>query len=197
MAISINGVAIGGTSGTSGLNGTSGTNGSPGTDGTSGTNGTSGTSSNPRTLTSLVGNNLIGTSNQISASYLIPAGTLSTNNSIYIRNLLTKTAGSTTSTGRIYINTSNSLTGATLLGTAGGMNSTVYIQRFERNYFYDGTNLFVYNPSNGISTDLTSGTITLVAFNRLIDNYLIFAVQNSTTTPDNLGHKRVIVQLYD
>jgi hypothetical protein len=152
---------------------------------------------NPITLSTKVGSNLIGTTNQISAFVLIPAGTINTNNSIYIRNLLTKTAGSTTSTARIYINTSNSLTGATLLGTAGAMNSTVYIQRFERNFFFDGTNLYVYNPSNGISTDLTSGTITLVPFNPAIDYYLLFAVQNSSTTPDNQGHKRVIVQIYE
>lgn len=152
---------------------------------------------NPATLASVNGLNLTGTANQISASVLIPAGTIVTNNSIYIRNLLTKTAGSTTSTGRIYINTTNSLTGATLLGTSGGMNSTTYIQRFERNFFFDGTNLNIYNPTNTISTDLTSGTNTLVAFNPAIDNYLLFAVQNSTTTPDNLGHKRVIVQIYD
>jgi hypothetical protein len=152
---------------------------------------------NPITLSTKVGSNLIGTTNQISAFVLIPAGTINTNNSIYIRNLLTKTAGSTTSTARIYINTSNSLTGATLLGTAGAMNSSVYIQRFERNFFFDGTNLYVYNPTNGISTDLTSGTITLVPFNTAIDNYLLFAVQNSTTTPDNQGHKRVIVQIYE
>jgi hypothetical protein len=152
---------------------------------------------NPRTLASVVGSNLTGNTNQISTSVLIPAGTLVANNSIYIRNLLTKTAGSTTSTARMYLNTTNSLSGATLIATAGAMNSTIYIQRFERNFFFDGTNLNVYNPTNGISTDLTSGTNTLVAFNPSINYYLIFAVQNSATTPDNLGHKRVIVQIYD
>lgn len=155
-------------------------------------------STNPRTLSSVVGLNLTGTANQVSASVLIPAGTMVTNNSIYVRNLLTKTAGSTTSTGRIYINTTNSLTGATLLATASlSMNGAIYFQRFERNFYFDGTNLNVYNPTNGISTDLTVGTMTLVSFNASIDNYLLFAVQNGTTTPDNLGHKRVIVQLYD
>lgn len=152
---------------------------------------------NPRTISSVNGLNLIGTSIQISASVLIPAGTLVANNSIYIRTLMTKTGGSTTSTGRMYINTTNSLTGATLLATSGGMNSSVYFQRFERNFFFDGTNLNIYNPTNGISTDLTAGTNTLVAFNTANDYYLLFAVQNSTTTPDNLGYKRVIVQIYD
>lgn len=155
-------------------------------------------STNPRTLANVVGLNLTGTANQVSASVLIPAGTMVTNNSIYVRNLLTKTAGSTTSTGRIYINTTNSLTGATLLATASAsMNGALYFQRFERNFYFDGTNLNVYNPTNGISTDLTVGTITLVSFNPSVDNYLLFAVQNTSTISDNLGHKRVTIQIYD
>lgn len=155
-------------------------------------------SANPTTLASINGLNLTGTANQISASYRIAGGTLVADNSIYIRNLLTKSAGSTTSTGRIYINTTNSLTGATLIATASqAMNSSNYFQRFERNFFFDGTHLNCYNPTNAISTDLTVGTLTKVAFNPAIDYFLIFAVQNGTTTPDNLGHKRVIVQLYD
>jgi hypothetical protein len=152
---------------------------------------------NPRTLASINGSNLIGTANQISASVLIPANTLVSNNTIYIKNLLTKTAGSTASSGRIYINTSNSLTGATLLATANSMNSTNYHQRLERNIFFDGTNLNMYNPSAGASFDLGNSIMTLVPFNPANNYYLIFAVQNSTTTPDNLGHKRVIVQIYD
>jgi hypothetical protein len=156
-----------------------------------------GGSSNPTTLASIVGSNLLGTANVISAWYLMPGGTVSTNNSIYIRNLLTKRFGSTTSTGRIYLNTTLSLTGATLLATAAPMNSTTYIQRFERNFYFDGTSLYVYNPTNAISTDLTTGSRTLVPFNPATDYYLIFAVQNSSTTPDDLGHKRVIIQLYN
>jgi len=154
-------------------------------------------SSNPRTLASLIGSNLIGTANQISTSYKIAGGTLVANNSIFINDLLTKTAGSTTSTGRIYINTSNSLTGATLIATVGAMTSTTYIQRVFRTYYFNGTHLLVYNPTSQLSTDVTAGTITLVPFNPANDYYLIFAVQNSNTTPDNLGHTRVIIQLYD
>jgi hypothetical protein len=152
---------------------------------------------NPRTLSSINGSNLTGNTNQISASVLIPAGTMSTNNTIYIKNLLTKTAGSSTSTPRIYINTTNSLTGATLLASAALMNSTTYHQRFERNFYFDGTNLNGYSATTAFANDLASSTITLTAFNPANAYYLIFAVQNSSTTPDNLGHKRVIVQIYD
>jgi hypothetical protein len=152
---------------------------------------------NPRTLESVNGSNLTGTSNQISASVLIPSGTLVANNTIYIKNLLTKTAGTTSSSARIYINTSNSLTGATQIATASGMSATNYHQRFERNFYFDGTNLFCYSPSNGVSSDLVQGAISLYSFNPANNYYLLFAVQNGTTTPDNLGHKRVIVQIYD
>jgi hypothetical protein len=153
-------------------------------------------SSNPRIINAN-GLNLTGTINQVSASVRIAGGTLVANNTIYIKSLLTKTAGSTASTARIYINTSNSLSGATQIATAGSMTSNNYHQRFERNIFFDGTNLNIYSPSNGISHDLTAGVISLYSFNPANDYYLIFAVQNSTTTPDNLGHKRVIVQIYD
>ena len=152
---------------------------------------------NPTTLASGTGLNLTGSTNQISASVLIPAGTLTANKSIWVRNILTKTAGSTTSTGRIYMNTTNSLTGATLLGTGQTMNGTTYFQRFERNFLFDGTNLIGISVVNGFATDLTASTISNIAFNTLVDNYLIFAVQNSSTTPDNLGHKKYIVQIYD
>jgi hypothetical protein len=154
-------------------------------------------SANPRTLASVNGLNLTGTAIQISASVLIPANTLVTNNSIYIKNLLTKTAGGTNSIPRLYINTSNSLTGATSLGSAGGMSTTVWFQRFERNIFFDGTNLNCFSAGISSSTDLTSSAMLLVPFNPAINYYLIFAVQNSTASPDNLGHRRVIVQIYD
>ena len=152
---------------------------------------------NPKMIASVNGLNLTGNTNQISASVFIPAGTIVTNNTLYIQSLLLKSAGSTTSNGRVYLNTSNSLTGATLLGTSAQMTGTNYIQNWRRNMFFDGTHLNVYLTTGFISSDLTVGGIAKIAFNTANDYFLIFAVQNSTTTPDNLGHKRVIVQIYD
>jgi hypothetical protein len=155
-------------------------------------------SSNPKTLASVNGVAVVGTANQISASVLIPSGTLVTNNTIFIRDLIVKTTGTVTSTPRLYINTTNSLTGATLIGTAGYMTSvTQYSQQFWRNFFFDGTNIYVYSSGTNISSDLTSGAITLVPLNPVNDYYLIFAIQNGTATPDSVSHKRVIVQIYD
>jgi hypothetical protein len=152
---------------------------------------------NPRTLASFNGLNLTGSTNQISASVLIPAGTISTNNTIYIKGFLNKTAGTTNSTPRFYINTTNSLSGATFLGAGNGMGTSVYFQRFERNIFFDGTNLNSFNSATSSANDYTSSGITLTSFNPAVNHYLIFAVQNTTTTPDNLGWKRTIVQIYD
>ena len=152
---------------------------------------------NPRTLTSINGSNLTGNTNQISASVLIPAGTLVTDNTLYIKGFLTKTSGSSTSTGRIYINTTNSLSGATLLATALSMTSTFYFGRLDRNFFFNGTNLNFYNSGSATNNDNTTGAMTLFAFNPATAYYLIFAIQNSSTTPDNLGWRRVTVQIYD
>ena len=152
---------------------------------------------NPRTLASVVGSNLTGNTNQISTSVLIPANTLVTDNTIYIKGLLTKTAGSSSSTPRVYINTTNSLSGATLLATPLPMTGTAYHQRVERHFYFNGTNLNGLASNSGASSDATSNAITLTAFNPANAYYLIFAIQNSSTTPDNLGWKRLIVQIYD
>ena len=77
------------------------------------------------------------------------------------------------------------------------MASNNYIQQFWRSFFFDGSSLYLYSTGNPISTDLTQGPITYYSLNPANDYYLLFAIQNGTTTPDNLGHKRVIVQIYD
>jgi hypothetical protein len=159
--------------------------------------GTGDIATNPYTLSNINGSNLTGNTNQISASYRIAGGTLATDNTLYIKGLLTKTAGSSTSTPRIYINTSNTLTGATLLSTPLPMTGTAYFQRVERHFYFNGTNLNGLVSNSGASSDVTSNAITLTAFTPANDYYIIFAIQNSSTTPDNLGWRRVIIQRYD
>jgi hypothetical protein len=152
---------------------------------------------NPSTIGTANGTAITGTTIQISASVLIPAGTLVANNTLYIKAFINKTAGSGVTTPRYYVNTANTLTGATLLGAGGGMSTSVYFQRFERNIFFDGTNLNSFLSGTSAANDYTLSGITLTAFNPLVDNYLIFAISNGTTTPDNGNFKRVIVQKYD
>jgi len=141
--------------------------------------------SNPRLLsfTGITGSNSVSNSVTICHSVLLPANTLGTNNilQLILRMIrITNTAGQVF--GRIYVNTSNSLTGATLISpaltiNAGGAQNIGY---FERNYSYNGTSLVT-----GVSTnfsDYTHGTIQTTTFNRAVNQYILFTIQSNTAT---------------
>jgi hypothetical protein len=154
---------------------------------------------NPRTIQSVNGTNISGLVNLQSASIFIPAGTISTNNTIYIKAFIERTvaSGAGSTVFRFYVNTSNTITGATLLGSAAGMATTVRFQRFERNIFFDGTNLNLFLTGTSSANDYASSAISLIGFNPAIDNYLLFAVQHSTSATDVANWRRVITQAYD
>lgn len=154
---------------------------------------------NPEMIGSVVGSGIMGITNQISASVFIPSGTISTNNTIYIKSFIDRTvvSGVGSTLFRFYFNTSNSLTGATFLGSAATMSSTNRFQRFERNIFFDGTNLNLYGVGTNGATDYNVGVISLIGFNPAVDNYLIFAVQHSTSLTDVASWKKTNIQLYD
>jgi hypothetical protein len=77
--------------------------------------------------------------------------------------------------GRIYFNTTNSLTGATLFNTLFTMNNGHQTGYVERNFSYNGTNLTSY--LNAAYSDYTTGNIVNLAFNKSVDNYVIFTMQ--------------------
>jgi hypothetical protein len=154
---------------------------------------------NPKMIASFVGSGVMGTTNQISISVLIPAGTISTNKTIYIKSFIDRTvvSGAGSTNFRFYVNTSNTLTGATFLGSGANMASTVRFQRFERNIFYDGTNLNLFLTGTSAANDYVASAISLIGFNPAVDNYLIFAVQHSTSLTDVAAWKKTNIQLYD
>jgi hypothetical protein len=154
---------------------------------------------NPRTIQSVNGTNVSGLVNLQSASIFIPAGTISTNNTIYIKAFIERTvaSGAGSTVFRFYVNTSNTITGATFLGSAASMASSVRFQRFERNIFFDGTNLNLFLTGTSASNDYSASGISLIGFNPAIDNYLLFAVQHSTSATDVANWRRVITQAYD
>ena len=88
------------------------------------------------------------------------------------------------------------MTGATFLGSSASMVTTQRFQRFERNIFVDATNLNCFNTGSSASNDYSASAISLIPFNKTVDNYLIFAVQHLTTATDIAAWKRVIVQKY-
>lgn len=161
-------------------------------------NAASGGSSDPTTISSVNGSSITGLTNAISATVLIPTNSIVTNNTIYIKAYIERTVatGSGSTTFRFYTNTTNSLTGATLLGSASTMATTVRFQRFERNIFVDAFNLNCFNTGTSASNDYTMSALSPIAFNKTVDNYLIFTVQHSSSTTDVASWKRVIVQKY-
>ena len=136
-----------------------------------------GGTSNPVLLgfSGILGTNTTGTTITICHSLLIPANTLGTNNILQLIFRMYRVSGAVGQLyGRIYFNTTNSLTGATLFNTNFTMNNVHQTGYVERNFSYDGTNLTSY--SNAAFSDYTTGNIVNVAFNKSVDNYVIFTM---------------------
>jgi hypothetical protein len=141
--------------------------------------------SNPKLLsfTGITGSNSVSNSVTICHSVLLPANTLGTNNilQLVLRMIrITNTAGQVFA--RIYINTSNSLTGATLISPAFTMNGggAQNIGYCERHYSYNGTSLTTY--VNTAFSEYTTGTIQTTTFNRTVNQYILFTIQSNTAT---------------
>lgn len=117
------------------------------------------------------------TANSIVSSILVPANTFASSGIIDIaaRYLKTGTAGNQNL--RMYVNTSSSLTGATLVASFyNGANTQVGAWRTAN----ISSNTIRFLSSSGVfSSDLASiaGSGTSATFNTSVDNYIIFAVQ--------------------
>jgi hypothetical protein len=141
-------------------------------------------STNPKLLgfSGKIGTQTSGTAVTICHSVLIPANTLTTNSILQIVFRMYRQNGNVGQMyGRIYFNTSNSLTGASLFNTTFTMNGggTQYLGLVERNLSYNGTTLIGY--SNVAFSEFTTGTALTTALNRTVDNYVLLtmACQNS------------------
>ena len=129
------------------------------------------------------GTNTTSNAVTICHSLLIPANTLTTNSILQLVFRMNRVSGNTGQMyGRIYFNTSNSLTGASLFNTIFQMNGggTQFLGYVERNFSYDGTNLTSY--SNAAYSEYTTGTALSVAFNRTVNNWVLFTMQAQSTS---------------
>jgi hypothetical protein len=122
------------------------------------------------------------TANTISASILIPGSTLVATKVLQLRAQVRKISGTGTSNIRFYINTTNSLVGATQIGQAQNMTGSGQMQRVARDFYIDTNFLLCYLPTNPIATDLSSGSSSSISYTLANAYYLIGAVQNSTLT---------------
>jgi hypothetical protein len=135
---------------------------------------------NPRLLSFSGISGTSTTSNVITIchSVLIPANTFSSNNILQVIFRMLRQSGNLGQMyGRIYFNTANTLTGATLFNTTFTMNggSSQYLGYVERHFSYDGTNLTSY--SNNAFSEYTTGAVVNVPFNATVDNYLLLTMQ--------------------
>jgi hypothetical protein len=134
----------------------------------------------PRLLgwSGFLGTTTTGTTLTVCHSLLIPANTLSLNNILEVQFRMFRQSGNLGQLyGRIYFNTTNSLTGATLFNTTFTMNGggTQFLGLVERNFSYNGTNLTGY--SNTAFSDYTTGPALNVALNYTVNNYILFTMQ--------------------
>ena len=132
----------------------------------------------PRLLgwSGILGTPTTGTAVTISHSLLIPANTLNSNNILQVVFRMYRQSGNVGQMyGRIYFNTTNSLTGATLISGNFTINAGQFILYCERNYSYDGTSL---RATGGNTIEYNPGsTIQTTAFNRTVNQYILFTIQ--------------------
>lgn len=111
-------------------------------------------------------------------SLLIPANTFNSNNILQLVFRMHRQSGNLGQMyGRIYSNTTNSLTGATLISSIFTMNGggTAYLGYCERNYSYDGTSLRTMVGTT--QSEYTVGAIQTTTFNRTSNQYILFTMQ--------------------
>jgi len=115
-------------------------------------------------------------------SLLIPANTFNSNNILQLVFRMYRQSGNLGQMyGRIYSNTTNSLTGATLISSIFTMNggSTAYLGYCERNYSYNGTSLTTMVGTT--QSEYTVGSIQTTTFNRTSNQYILFTMQCQNT----------------
>ena len=135
------------------------------------------------------------TAETLSQSLLIPANTYSSNGMLEVLCRMTKTGTAGTSTIKVYKNTSNTLTGATLLSTIASASAGT-------NLFLQGNRIYRINTNtiNGLSTSSTSLTdysigsaTSSTTFTTNVDNYILFSIQlGNTADSANISMARAI-----
>lgn len=141
-----------------------------------------GGSSYPTKLaSSFSGIEITGTTVAISDSLLIPANTITdTNYVLQINATLYRTFSGLGGgvLGWLYLNTTNSLTGATLIGRSGQIGTGQQWSGFIRNFPVKTTTAYGLGTGNQFGQDFTSNTGFTFTFNKSQNNYLIFAVSS-------------------
>jgi hypothetical protein len=122
------------------------------------------------------------TSNTLMTSFLLPGNSLDVGDLFYLVSRTNRpTSQSTNANIRYYVNTSNSLSGATLIGTGPQMSNTARYSAFERTYaiLNQTTDTNAFGSTSLILTDISTTTIAFstLAVDWSTDQYVIIAGQ--------------------
>ena len=117
---------------------------------------------------------ITSTSDTMFGSILIPANTYSGNEAITISAQFGKTVNSYTTETKFWINTSNSLVGATQLALTSGVLSARFIAMF-RTFYIDGASTYICPANINVITDSTSFSTAgqTVSINWAVNQYFI------------------------
>jgi hypothetical protein len=135
------------------------------------------TTTDSPTITGTVANTLVTQS-------LIPANTFTTGNVVEVKARFIKTGVAGAPTFRIYVNSTNSLSGATLAATFGAAATVLFVQ-FSRLFVIRGSaNTEVFSSTFSAGSDDTSSPgapATTITNDWTTNQYVLFAVQPGNT----------------
>jgi hypothetical protein len=112
-----------------------------------------------------------------SSTLLIPANTISTPGGVieFIAKFYRISGTTNTISSYLFTNTSDTLTGASLLATGGAIITGVQMTTLARTMNYSGGLIKTLAAASLFASDYTAQPISSVAFNPAVDNYFIFA----------------------
>lgn len=122
------------------------------------------------------------TTNTISASGICTSTNFNNTQTLQFRAKLYKSAGTLATTFRLYINTANNLTGATLLATAASMTTAGTFQHFWRDFYMNGTSMYYYPSGTAAANDLSAFTASTFTITIGQSYYFLVTIQQSNTT---------------
>ncbi len=128
-------------------------------------------------------------------TYFIPANTFTNGDFLNFSAIVTKAANIGSTTHTIEINTTNTLTGATIISTA-GFNTTNLSMKFKREIALTAGNGYILNISNNTPNDQTIGvvpnTMPTFTYNLAADLYL-FVTCTLTNATDSITYRGVSI----
>ena len=133
------------------------------------------------------------TAKTIITTFYIPANTFSNGDFLNFSALVTKVANIGNTTHTLEINTTNTLTGATLISTA-GFNTTTFSMKFKREIALNGGNIYLLNISNNTQNDqtitATTSATSVFTYNLAADLYFFVTCQLSSAS-DSITYRGI------